>query len=76
MTGPSDHDLAIARRSRMVALVIVGTTLLWAAAQFAGARLDVAVRWMVLVDLMALAALTWAMIVAVGIWKMRRDKEN
>ncbi|MCK0168978.1 DUF5337 domain-containing protein [Jannaschia sp. S6380] len=76
MTRPPDHEMAIARRSRMVAMVIVGTALLWMVAQFAGANLGVPVRWMVLIDLIALAALAWAMIVAVGIWKMRRDKEN
>lgn len=75
MTGPSDHDRAIAARSRSVAVVIVGTALAWMAMQFAGARFGVPTRWMLLVDLSALGALAWAMIVAVGIWRARRDEE-
>ena len=64
-----------AARSRLVGGVIVGTALVWMTAQFAGARLGVPVRWMVLIDLAALAAMVWAMIVAVGLWRARRDKE-
>lgn len=75
MTGPSDLDKAISARSRQVAVVIVATVLVWMGMQFAGARLDIPTRWMVLADLCALAALAWAMIVAVGIWRARRDKE-
>ncbi len=74
MASAPDHSKAAAR-SRVVGGVIVGTALIWMVAQFGGARLGVPVRWMVLIDLAALAAMVWAMIVAVGLWRARRDKE-
>ncbi|WP_299836605.1 DUF5337 domain-containing protein [uncultured Jannaschia sp.] len=74
MASAPDHRKAVAR-SRVVGGVIVGTALIWMVAQFAGARLGIPVRWMVLIDLAALAAMVWAMIVAVGLWRARRDKE-
>ena len=74
MASAPDHSKAAAR-SRVVGGVIVGTALIWMVAQFAGARLGIPVRWMVLIDLAALAAMVWAMIVAVGLWRARRDKE-
>ncbi|WP_299814218.1 DUF5337 domain-containing protein [uncultured Jannaschia sp.] len=75
MPAAPDHSNTIAARSRQVGAVIVITALIWMAAQFAGARLGVPVRWMVLIDLAALAAMVWAMIVAAGLWRARRDKE-
>lgn len=75
MTGPSDHDQAIAARSRRVGAVIVATTLGWLALQLAGARMGIPVRLMGLADLIALGILAWAIYVALQMWRTRRDRE-
>ncbi|MEM9795126.1 MAG: DUF5337 family protein [Pseudomonadota bacterium] len=75
MTGPSQHDMAIARRQRRIGMVILGTFVTWALAQFVGARLGLPLRWIALVDLAALAALGWALVLTYGVWRMRREKE-
>jgi hypothetical protein len=75
MTGPSPRQEEIARRQRRVALIIVGTLVLWLPFQALGAYAGVPVRWMALADLVALAALAWALIAMVGIWRLRREEE-
>ena len=47
----------------MVALVIAGTMLLWMAAQWIGSTAGLAARYVFLVDLLALAGFTWALVV-------------
>lgn len=75
MTGPSEHDQAMAARSRRVGVVIAVTVVAWLVLQYAGVRLGIPVRLMGLADLVALAILAWAMFVAVGMWRARRDRE-
>lgn len=75
MTGPSARDILIAKRQRLVATVIIVAVLLWVGAQALGALFNLPVRWVVLMDLAALAALAWALIVLVGVWRLRREKE-
>ncbi|MFD2738596.1 DUF5337 domain-containing protein [Sulfitobacter aestuarii] len=65
-------DRALARKGRMVALVIAGTMLLWIAAQWAGPALGLAGRYALLFDFAALAALFWAMVVIFQMWQARR----
>ncbi len=74
--GSNPHnaeELILARRARMVAIVIAVTMLLWMAAQWAGARYGWAPRFAFLFDLAALAGFIWAMTVTYQIWRRRRD---
>ena len=75
MTGPSDKDLAIARRSARVALVVIGAFVCWGLLQALGAQYDLSRRTMGLGDSVALVAMGWAMYEAVMIWRLRREKE-
>ncbi|MEM7644338.1 MAG: DUF5337 family protein [Pseudomonadota bacterium] len=75
MTGPSDRHAEIARRQRNVALLIVGTILVWMPFQALGAYANLPVRLMGLADLIALALLGWALFMLLGIRKLRREKE-
>ena len=61
------------RRQRRIGAVILGTFLLWGLVQFAGAWFDWPVRWVALVDLAALAVLGWAVVMAVGLWRGRKE---
>ncbi|MEL6609893.1 MAG: DUF5337 domain-containing protein [Pseudomonadota bacterium] len=66
--------MARARMGRTVSLVIAGAILLWIGAQAAGAYANVPTRFMFLFDLMALAALFWALVVSVGLWRKRNER--
>ena len=69
-----DHDEArLARRSRMVALVIAGTMVIWLAAQVVGPKVGLDGAYALLVDFAALAAFFWALVVATQIWRARRN---
>lgn len=67
--GPQDNS---ARQTRLVALVIAGTMLLWMAGQQIGAELDLPLKYTLLLDLAALAGFIWALIVTYQIWRKRR----
>jgi uncharacterized membrane protein len=69
----ADHDKAIARQARLVAIVIAVTMCLWIAAQFAGRQLGWAGRYALLFDLAALAAFFWALVVTIQIWRKRQQ---
>lgn len=66
----------LARQGRIVALVIAATMLVWLLVQWLGPQLGLAGRFALLVDLAALAAFIWAMVVAWQIWRKRRDMEG
>jgi threonine/homoserine/homoserine lactone efflux protein len=72
---PHQHhsEEEVARQGRLVALVIAGTMLLWMAAQWLGAALELPARFVFLFDLAALAGFIWALFVGVQIWRKRRD---
>ena len=71
--GP-EQEKALARQGRIAALVIAGTMLLWLGAQFIGPRLGLHGRYALLIDLAALAAFFWALVVTWQIWRKRRDE--
>lgn len=73
MAAPADRDIRLARKARMVALVMAGTMVLWMGAQFAGGRLGLQPRWAFLFDFAALAAFFWSLVVTYQIWRARRD---
>lgn len=60
------------RRTRAVAFVIAGTMILWMGAQALGGWLGWETRFVFLVDLAALAAFVWALVVTYQIWRGRR----
>ena len=69
----SREELALARQARTAAAVIAVTMLLWLAAQWLGPRLGLAGNYALLVDFAALAAFVWALVVAVRVWRRRRE---
>lgn len=68
-----EQEKALARQGRLVALVIAGTMLLWMGAQWIGGKFDLAPRYAILFDLIALAAFFWALVVTYQIWRKRRE---
>lgn len=68
----SDPQQARARQAKRVALVIVGTMLLWMLAQLIGAELGLPLKYTFLIDLAALAGFIWALVVTYQIWRARR----
>lgn len=68
-----EEDSELSRRARMVALVVAGTMVIWLGVQFFGGQLGLAGRFALLFDLAALAAFFWALVVAIQIWRRRRE---
>jgi len=71
--GPTAAQAAFARRMRVVAVVIAGTTLLWLVLGEIGRQYGWAPRFAFLFDLAALAAYVWALINAWSLWRKRQD---
>lgn len=71
-----DDEQRLKAKGRFAGLLIAGTMLLWLGAQAIGPQLGLAGKWAVLVDLIALAAFTFALIVTYQIWRARRDDEG
>lgn len=67
-----DKEALLAKKARMVSLVIAGTMLLWIGAQWIGSKLGITTRYSLLLDLMALAAFVWALVVIYQIWRSRQ----
>ncbi len=67
----TDSDLRNSKKGRMVSLVIAGTMLVWLLMQAIGPALGLAGRYALLVDFLALAALFWALVVTLQIWRSR-----
>ncbi|MBW4960552.1 DUF5337 domain-containing protein [Sulfitobacter sp. CW3] len=66
-----EENIALARKGRMVALVIAGTMLLWIALQWIAPQFGLPGRYALLFDFAALGALIWAMI---NIYQMRKAR--
>jgi hypothetical protein len=78
MSVQSDQDKdrqnrEIAAKGRLVSLVIVGTMLLWIAAQAIGRFVGLPGRYALLFDFAALAGLFWALVVGLQIWRARKN---
>ena len=71
--GRAQQDEAQARNGRVVAIVIAATMILWLAAQWLGPALGLPGRYAFLFDFAAIAALIWAIVVAMQIRRARRD---
>jgi hypothetical protein len=61
-----------AYQTRLVALVIAGTMILWIGAQWLGGVMGWQSRFAFLADLAALAGFTWALLVTYRIWRRRQ----
>lgn len=68
------RERALAKRGRMVSLVIAGTMILWLLVQFViGPMLEITTRYILLIDLFAMAALLWSFIVS---WQIKRARKT
>jgi uncharacterized protein DUF5337 len=72
----AEQDQIIARKGRHTAIVIAGSMVLWVAANFAGPALGLAGRYALLFDLIALAALIYAMVNIYQIWRLRQSNQG
>ncbi|MEE9388946.1 MAG: DUF5337 domain-containing protein [Paracoccaceae bacterium] len=70
--GP-EQEQDLARKSRMVSIVIAATIVLWLGAQFIGKQFGLAGRYALLFDFAALAGLFWSMVVIFQVWRARRE---
>ncbi len=67
------QERALAARGRLVSIVIVGTMLAWLVIQlWLGPKLGLTLRYTVLIDLLALAALAWSFLVS---WQIKRARK-
>jgi uncharacterized membrane protein len=58
---------------RKASIVMAATMVLWVGASFVGGQLGLPARFAFLIDLAAIAALVWALIVTYWVWKARRE---
>ena len=69
-----EQERSLAAKGRMVSIVIVVTMLLWMFVQFyLAAKLQLEVRYQLLIDLFAMAALLWSFIVS---WQIKRARKT
>lgn len=73
MAHPTEQDRSDARESRIVALVIAATVLLWLGAQWLGGRMGWDASYVFLADLAAIAAFIWALVVTWRIWQRQKS---
>lgn len=72
MAGQGDGQIAADRaQARLVAVVLAVTALLWLGLQWAGAQLDWPAKYAYLVDLSAIGAFVWSLLVTWRIWRRR-----
>ncbi|MBK6466999.1 MAG: DUF5337 domain-containing protein [Rhodobacter sp.] len=64
--------MQMARKARLVGLVLAGTMALWIGAQVVGDEMGWDTRFAFLFDFAALAAFVWALVVTYQIWRVRR----
>lgn len=65
-------DISRARQGRSASLVIAGAMVFWMGAQALGANGLITTRFMFLIDLAAMAAMIWAVWVALRLWLSRK----
>jgi spore maturation protein SpmA len=68
-----DKEAFLAKKARVVSLVIAGAMVLWIGAQWIGSKLGMTPRFALLLDLFALAAFVWALVVVYQIWRSRQQ---
>lgn len=60
------------KQGRLIALVIASSVLLWALIQGAAPSLGISARYMLLIDFLTLAALSWSLISLYKMFRLRR----
>jgi hypothetical protein len=75
-TAPDGVDQLITQKGRHVALVIAGAMVLWFGAGLVGKAMGLPGRFAILVDLIALAALFYAMVNIYKMWRMRQESQG
>ena len=70
---PTELDKTLAKRARLVALVIAGTIIAWMGAQWLGGAAGLPARYVFLFDFAAIGALIWALAVTWQIQRRRRE---
>lgn len=70
----SDRNDPAKGQIRIAAAVIIVTMLVWMGASFLGGQIGLEPRFAILLDLAALAAFGWAMVVLFWAWRARQDK--
>ena len=74
MSHDADHKQET--QGRIAAIVIAGAMVFWIVAQWIGSKLGIPVRFQVLIDLIALAAFFWALVVTFQIWRKRQNNKG
>ena len=67
-----DQNRQDAFQTRLVALVLAGTMIVWVGVQWLGGVMGWQTRFAFLADLAALAGFTWALLVTYRIWRRRQ----
>ncbi|AEI94470.1 MULTISPECIES: DUF5337 domain-containing protein [Roseobacter] len=70
------RDRALAKKGRMVSLVIVGTMVAWVLSLWLAPKFGLTARHAILLDFLALAALAWSFIVSLQIKRARKAAQN
>ena len=73
-TGPGDQR--IARKGRIVALIIAGTAVFWVLAMLVGAEYELSQRVRALFDLIAMGGFVLALIMIFQIWRARQGSKG
>ena len=76
MTDAEATARAKAAKSRNASLVCAGAAALWVLAQWLGPVLGLPGQYAILIDLAALAAFVWAMVVTFRIWRKPPAKQG
>ena len=74
--GHDTEDQRLEKQGRLAAIVIAGAMIFWIVAQWIGSRLEIDIWFQVLIDLIALAAFAWAMVVTFQIWRKRQNNKG
>ena len=64
------------KQSRLIAIVVAGSVLFWTIIQGIAPSLEISARYMLLIDFMTLAALTWCLISLYKIFSPRRETKG
>jgi len=70
-----ERDTSLAKKGQTVGLVIAITMVIWLIANIAGPQLGLPIRYALLFDFAALAALFWAMVVIWQMWQARQREK-
>lgn len=71
-TPPNSADASVARTGRLVALVIALTMVVWLGGQWVGGQVGLDPSYAFLLDLAALAAFFWSLVVLFGLWQRQK----